>query len=231
MVLVAGRRNPLLLGLAAVEAGVAAGASLAGNAASGQGHWPGVLDLLRRYPWAVFGGFTVLLLVVGVVAVVSESGVGAGREDPPPPPAPRVPGWVVDRDEADQVGAAVCRSGRRAVGITSTTGLHGAGGFGKTTLAEVVWAHRGVRRRFRGRIYRITLGRDLRSPAAIAAKVTEAARFITGDATTFDDPDLAGAHLGRLLDMRPPVLLTWTTSGSVSSSNPSSSAASGVYDW
>jgi hypothetical protein len=197
----------LLVGLAAVEAGAAAGASLAGNAASGQGQWPGVLDLLRRYPWPAFGWFTVLLLVVGVVAVVSENGADAGGEDPPPPSAPPVPGWVVDRDEADHVVSAICRGGRRAVGITSTTGLHGAGGFGKTTLAEVVWAHRRVRRRFRGRIYRITLGRDVRSPAAIAAKVTEAARFITGDTTSFDDPDLAGAHLGRLLDLRPPVLL------------------------
>ncbi|WUH90320.1 WD40 repeat domain-containing protein [Streptomyces sp. NBC_00433] len=203
----AGSRNPLLVGLLAVEVVAAAGASLAGNVASGQDRWPGVLDLLRRYPWPAFGGFTVLLLVVGVVVVISEKGAGAGRDDPPPPAPPQVPGWVVDRSEADQVVSAVCRSGRRAVGITSTTGVHGAGGFGKTTLAKMVSANWRVRRRFRGRVYLITLGRGVRSPAAIAMKVVEATRFITGDAATFGDPELAGAHLGRLLDQRPPALL------------------------
>jgi hypothetical protein len=53
----------------------------------------------------------------------------------------------------------------------------------------------------------VTVGRGVNSRAAIAAKVTEATRFITGDITTFEDPDLAGAHLGRLLDQRPRTLL------------------------
>ncbi|MGI5143981.1 NB-ARC domain-containing protein [Streptomyces sp. CA-106110] len=86
--------------------------------------------------------------------------------------------------------------------------------FGKTTLAEMVWANRKVQRRFKGRIYRITLGLDVRSRAAIAAKVGEATRFIAGDTHVFDDLDLASAHLGRLLDARPEMLLilddVWT---------------------
>lgn len=53
----------------------------------------------------------------------------------------------------------------------------------------------------------LTLGLDVRSRAEITAKVAEATRFITGDTTVFDDPDLAGAPLGRLLDARPPMLL------------------------
>ncbi|WP_406255774.1 NB-ARC domain-containing protein [Streptomyces chartreusis] len=88
-----------------------------------------------------------------------------------------------------------------------TTSLYGAGGFGKTTLATAVCANRHVRRRFRSRTYPITIGRDVRGRAAIAAKVAEVTRFITGDTTEFHDPDLAGAHLGRLLDQRPRTLL------------------------
>lgn len=37
--------------------------------------------------------------------------------------------------------------------------------------------------------------------------LAEVTRFITGDTTEFDDPDLAGAHLGRLLDQRPQRML------------------------
>ncbi|MFD8635958.1 NB-ARC domain-containing protein [Streptomyces sp. NPDC059656] len=92
--------------------------------------------------------------------------------------------------------------------------MSGAGGFGKTTLATAVCARRRVRWRFRSglfplrpRIYIVTIGRDVRGRAAVAAKVVEVARFITGDTTEFNDPYLAGAHLGRLLDKRPRTLL------------------------
>ena len=65
------------------------------------------------------------------------------------PPESAVPEWVVDRPaEAAQVVAALLRGGGASVGIT--TGLHGAGGFGKTTLALIVCADRRVRRRFGG---------------------------------------------------------------------------------
>ncbi|WNM33421.1 NB-ARC domain-containing protein [Streptomyces sp. Li-HN-5-11] len=98
----------------------------------------------------------------------------------------------------------MCRKGR-TVGIT--TSLWGAGGFGKTTLAMAVCAHGDVQRRFNSRIYVVTVGRDVRGRAAVAAKVAEVTRFVTGDATEYTDPDLAGAHLGRLLDQRPRTLL------------------------
>ncbi|MEV5358052.1 NB-ARC domain-containing protein [Streptomyces sp. NPDC052693] len=135
----------------------------------------------------------------------------AALNDPPPPPPVAVPDWFVDRAQTRAAAAAVCRGGR-AVGIT--TSLWGAGGFGKTTLATAVCARRRVRWRFRSRtfplrprIYSVTIGRDVRGRAAVAAKVVEVIRFITGDTTEFDDPELAGAHLGRLLDQRPRTLL------------------------
>ena len=67
--------------------------------------------------------------------------------------------WVVDRPaEVDQIVAALRRSAG-TVGVT--TAVHGAGGFGKTTVAKMVRANRRVLRRFRGRVYWVTLGRDV----------------------------------------------------------------------
>ncbi|MFF4457261.1 NB-ARC domain-containing protein [Streptomyces goshikiensis] len=121
--------------------------------------------------------------------------------------APAVPDWVVDRAEVREVVAAVCRRrGGGAVGIT--TGLHGAGGFGKTILANVVCADPKVRRHFRGRVYVVTIGREVRGRSAIAAKVAEVTRYLTGDAREIgQDPDLAGQHLAGLLAQQPRMLL------------------------
>jgi WD40 repeat protein len=122
---------------------------------------------------------------------------------PPPPPAREAPTWAVPRiDELERVVEAVCRRPGGAVGIT-TTGLEGAGGFGKTTLAEMVCADQRVRRHFAGRIYVVTIGRDVRESSAIAMKVVEAIRFITGHTTTYTNPGMAGDELGRLLDQHP----------------------------
>ncbi|MFI8104617.1 NB-ARC domain-containing protein [Streptomyces sp. NPDC086023] len=162
------------------------------------------------------GALALLAVLVAVVTAVRGDGGAAPAGDPPPPAPPAVPEWVVDRREGSRAVAAVCRrhrrgarrrgrADRRTVGIT--TSLDGAGGFGKTTLATVVRASGRVRRHFRGRVYTVTIGRDVRGRAAVAAKVAEVTRFITGDTTAFDDPALAGAHLGRLLDQRPRTLL------------------------
>ena len=53
---------PVLLSVA-LEAGV----SLAHNVASADARWPGVLDVIRRYPWPASGVLGVLLMVVLVV--------------------------------------------------------------------------------------------------------------------------------------------------------------------
>ncbi|MFC9602491.1 NB-ARC domain-containing protein [Streptomyces niveus] len=133
-------------------------------------------------------------------ASASESGL-------PSSAAPTVPDWVVDRAEVREVVAAVCRRrGGGAVGIT--TGLHGAGGFGKTMLANVVCADAKVRRHFRGHVYIVTIGREVRGRSAIAAKVAEVTRYLTGDARDIgQDPDLAGQHLAGLLEQMPRMLV------------------------
>ncbi|WP_328929542.1 NB-ARC domain-containing protein [Streptomyces sp. NBC_00190] len=150
--------------------------------------------------------------IAALIVTLRTSGAGAGTGSTseaglPLSTAPPVPDWVVDRAEAREVVAAVCRGrGGSAVGIT--TGLHGAGGFGKTTLANVVCADPKVRRHFRDHVYVVTIGRDVRGRAAIAAKVAEVTRYLTGDAReTGQDPDLAGQHLGGLLARRPRMLL------------------------
>ncbi|MEN8652008.1 NB-ARC domain-containing protein [Streptomyces sp. 21So2-11] len=190
---------------AALTAVVAVLASLAANAATAQDRWPGVLDVLRADPWPWVGALGAGAVALSVIAALISGGPSASAQDPPPPGAPAVPAWVVDRAESRLAVAAVC--GRRAEAVGITTALEGAGGFGKTTLATLVCAHRRVRRRFRGRVYTVTIGRDVRGRSAIAAKVAEATAFITGDATAFEDPDRAGEHLGRLLERRPRTLL------------------------
>ena len=119
----------------------------------------------------------------------------------------RVDGWVVDRPlEVAQVVEGLLR--RRHAGLAGVTPiLHGAGGFGKTTLAKVVCADRRVRRRFGGRVYLVTLGRDMQGNAAIVEKVNDVIKLVSGEDATFTDADLAGQWLGSLLDDGPRRLL------------------------
>jgi hypothetical protein len=122
------------------------------------------------------------------------------------PPELTVPDWVVDRPvELAAVVTAVTRGQGGTVGIT--TGLYGAGGFGKTTLAQMVSADRRVRRRFAGQVYLVTVGRDVRGAAAVAPKVNDVIKLISGEDATFTDPGLAGRRLGSLLDTGPRRLL------------------------
>ena len=122
------------------------------------------------------------------------------------PPELKLPGWVVDRPtELASVVMAVTKGQGSTVGIT--TGLYGAGGFGKTTLAQMVCANRRVLRRFGGRVYLVTVGRDVRGAAAVAAKVNDVIKLISGEEATFTDPELAGRRLGSVLDSGPRRLL------------------------
>ncbi|WP_329266537.1 NB-ARC domain-containing protein [Streptomyces sp. NBC_01451] len=150
--------------------------------------------------------------VAGLAALVlSLRAVPAPRPLVARPAPPEVPEWWVDRDEADAVIRAVRDSTRRWRGggsVAITAGLHGAGGFGKTTLAKYVAAQRSVQRRFPGGVHLITIGRDVRGRAAVAAKVAEETRLITGDTVeTGSDPERAGDRLGGLLAQRPRTLL------------------------
>ena len=117
-----------------------------------------------------------------------------------------MPAWVVNRPaELAAVVKALVRVRARAA--RSPVVLSGAAGFGKTTLAQLACAHRRVRRRFRGRVYMVPVGRDLGGPVAVAAKVNDVIRLMAGEVATYTDPETAGQRLASLLDSGPPRLL------------------------
>jgi hypothetical protein len=146
------------------------------------------LGLDRASLWA-----TVLGVPTGVVAAVA--GVWAIVARPSAvvaPPELELPDWVVDRPaEVEEVVAALRAEPDGAAGVT--VGLYGAGGFGKTTLARMVCADRRVRQRFRGRVFLMTMGRDVRGAAAVAAKVNDVIKLVAGEDATFTDPELAAS--------------------------------------
>ena len=153
----------------------------------------------------VIAGVWVAVLV-GVAAVVAAgAAVWPLIATPPKAPLPaglQLPDWVIGRPtEVTHVVEALTRHQARAVGIT--TALQGAGGFGKTTLAKIVCSDRRVRRHFGKRVYLITIGRDVRGAVAIAAKVNDVIKLVTGEDAAFTDPELAGRRLGALLDAGP----------------------------
>ncbi len=161
--------------------------------------------LERASLWAA-----VLALPVGV-ASVGVTVLALPRRRALVPPDLEVPeGSVARPAETEQVVAALL-GGENTVGIT--TELHGAGGFGKTTLARMAVADRRVRARFRGGIFLVTVGRDT-GGSALAAKINDVILRIAGDDMQFTDPELAGAHLGAALETGPPRLLVvddvWT---------------------
>ena len=88
-----------------------------------------------------------------------------------------------------------------------TTAVHGAGGFGKTTVAKMVRADRRVLRRFRGRVYWVTLGRDVGKQALAGLVNGLIAQVEPGRAVTFTDARQAAEHLAAVLAAGPRRLL------------------------
>jgi WD40 repeat protein len=88
-----------------------------------------------------------------------------------------------------------------AAGPVGLTGLEGAGGFGKTTMAALACADERVVARFPDGILWTTLGQQVTGPAIVAA-ANELVEYLTGQRPTFTDPRLAGAHLTALIGER-----------------------------
>ncbi|MEH1168877.1 NB-ARC domain-containing protein [Micromonospora sp. CPCC 205539] len=94
-----------------------------------------------------------------------------------------------------------------ADGPIAVAGVHGTGGFGKTTLAAWVCHQRRVRDRFPGGLLWITVG-EHSGGADLAGRVNNLIEHLTGARSGFTDPVQAGHRLGTLLDSQPdPVLL------------------------
>lgn len=148
-------------------------ASVAGNVATGGTAKP--FPAIERHPWLWLAGATALAAEASLLAWWAqrryEQSLAALV-----PAVQKPPKWVVERPvEVDQVVTAVRKGRAGPVGMT--TAVHGAGGFGKTTLVKMVRADPRVLRRFRGRVYWVTLGRDA-SSVGVVEKVNDLIRRV-----------------------------------------------------
>ena len=123
---------------------------------------------------------------------------------------PPTVGWV-DRAELTQVVSALTAAGDGAVALT--TGLVGAGGFGKTMLAARACHDPAVRRRFPGGVCWVTVGRDV-DGERLAQRISEAVWNLGGGGRTFASVEEAGRALAGALAARRRMLLVaddvWT---------------------
>jgi WD40 repeat protein len=118
---------------------------------------------------------------------------------------PRLEARTIDRPELTE---AVLRLLTSAEGGTvgATTGVFGAGGFGKTTVAALVCHRAEVAAHFPGGLLWVSIGED-RTAAQLAAIINDLCWHLSGDKPNLADPEQAGFRLGQLLDQRPPTLL------------------------
>jgi WD40 repeat protein len=164
-------------------------------------------DLNEVAGWANILALPVTALGVGLVLadrfrVRSQADpVDAGRRPWMAPPLDR----MVERPElGDRLVAALTAAAPTEVGLT--TGLQGAGGFGKTRLATWVCHRPEIAQRYPGGLLWVTVGQEVRG-ADLAERINDLAFVLSGQRPTISDPNAAGAELGRLLDEREPVLL------------------------
>jgi WD40 repeat protein len=139
--------------------------------------------------------------------------VDAGGWQGPVWAVPRLQGDEVERPELmDDLVAAVTRPGASAVGMT--TGLWGAGGFGKTTMARLLVHRQEVNEEFPDGVVWVTVGEDAAGPE-LAEKVTNVVGVLCGGIRPgLTDPLAAGAELGRVLGKRRVLLViddVWTS--------------------
>jgi len=123
---------------------------------------------------------------------------------------PPVVGWV-DRAELAVVVSALTGADGGAVALT--TGLVGAGGFGKTMLAARACQDGAVRRRFPGGVCWVTVGRDV-DGEGLAQRISEAVWNLGGERCAFTSVEEAGRALAGALAARRRMLLVaddvWT---------------------
>ncbi|MEU4831382.1 NB-ARC domain-containing protein [Streptosporangium sp. NPDC023615] len=110
----------------------------------------------------------------------------------------------VRRTELDDVVSALTARTSGTVGLT--TGLAGAGGFGKTSLAVEVCHDDGTTRRFTGGVFWVTVGRE-RTGADIARLADDVTEAATGARPEPSGPEQAGHRMADALAERGHALL------------------------
>jgi NB-ARC domain len=203
------------LWLAAAASFLAAGGALGGVAGALDAARPGY-QLLTSAPMAG----TYAAGVVGVACLLAavrdwRFPFAADRSDAAPAAvvwgALPTAGWV-DRAELAVVVSSLTDAGGDVVALT--TGLVGAGGFGKTMLAGRACQDRAVRRRFPGGVCWVTVGRDLNGQG-LAQRISEAVWNLRGEGRSFASVEEAGRALAAALAARERMLLVaddvWTS--------------------
>jgi len=176
------------------------------------GGTPRWFPTMERYPLWWTAGATVGVAGAGLLVWWAQRWYDRGLAELVPA-VQRPKPWVVDRPyEVNQVVAVLRRRRAETVGIT--TAVHGAGGFGKTTVAKMVRADRRVLRRFHGRVHWVTLGRDAGKQTLTGLVNGLIAQLEPDRAVTFTDAQQAGDHLAAILAKGPRRLLilddVWT---------------------
>lgn len=118
------------------------------------------------------------------------------RSMAPPPEA------FVHRSEYDRVVAALCppEEGARGATMGTTTALRGAGGFGKTALAQAICRDPGVHERYPDGVLWATMGEDVDPPGRLS-RVRELIRWWTDqEPLAYETATAAGAKLRELLN-------------------------------
>src|SRR5262245_30358839 len=113
---------------------------------------------------------------------------------------------MIERDTlGEELVQAVISGTAGEVGLT--TSVHGAGGFGKTTLARWLCDRPEVKERFAGGLLWVTVGAET-SESLLAQRINDLSYKLSGERPGLADPETAGAELGRRLDaVVGPVLL------------------------
>lgn len=162
-----------------------------------------VVNLLTSgWSWTFFVLLAVLAAVWVALAVWQ---VSAGRTKPlGAPPVASASGIVARPELSGKIVRLLLGTGSRKVAIT--TGLWGAGGFGKTTLAAEVCENEEIKAAFGTNIWWVTVGQEVRG-AALADTINDVIKRIDGQSPGLTRPEQAGMHLGALLKERGRALL------------------------
>jgi WD40 repeat protein len=173
---------------------------LAGGGLNEVAGWANILAL----PVTAIG---LLLAVVdrdregSVVQPTNGELVAVGRR---PWMSPRLDRMVERPELGAQLLAVLLADGPAEVGLT--TGLQGAGGFGKTRLATWVSNLPEIDQHYPGGLLWVTVGQEAHG-ADLAVRINDLSYAVSGQRPAISDPNAAGAELGRLLDEGEPALL------------------------